>query len=234
MPATTAPVPDFTPPTDFMPHPTADGSRTLYSETIGEHYHSFFGAVAESEHVYIDKGFRSCVKPHLDILEVGLGTGLNALLTLAEAQQKGSIVNYMALEPFPLELDIVRALQHPESIGRPELIEPLEAMMSAHTDHVLSLTPGFTFQKSAMRIQEMDAVKAFDLVYFDAFAPKVQPEMWTVEVFNVLHRAMKPGALLVTYCAKGDVRRAMRDAGLVPELVQGPPGKYKMLKARRT
>ena len=234
MPATTAPVPDFTPPTDFMPHPTADGSRTLYSETIGEHYHSFFGAVAESEHVYIDKGFRSCVKPHLDILEVGLGTGLNALLTLAEAQQKGSIVNYTALEPFPLELDIVRALQHPEAIGRPDLIEPLEAMMSAHMEQVLSLTPGFTFQKSAKRIQEMDAVKAFDLVYFDAFAPKVQPEMWTVEVFNVLHRAMKPGALLVTYCAKGDVRRAMRDAGLVPELVQGPPGKYKMLKARRT
>ena len=217
-----------------MPHPTADGSRTLYSETIGEHYHSFFGAVAESEHVYIDKGFRSCVKPHLDILEVGLGTGLNALLTLAEAQQEGSIVNYTALEPFPLELDIVRALQHPEAIGRPDLIEPLEAMMAVCAEQVLSLTPGFTFQKSAKRIQEMDAVKAFDLVYFDAFAPKVQPEIWTVEVFKVLHRAMKPGALLVTYCAKGDVRRAMRDAGLVPELVQGPPGKYKMLKARRT
>ena len=106
--------------------------------------------------------------------------------------------------------------------------------MAVCAEQVLSLTPGFTFQKSAKRIQEMDAVKAFDLVYFDAFAPKVQPEIWTVEVFKVLHRAMKPGALLVTYCAKGDVRRAMRDAGLVPELVQGPPGKYKMLKARRT
>ena len=225
------PVEGFLPPSDFMPRPTADGSHTLHSETLGEHYHSLFGAVAESNHVYVEQGFRAVERESLDLLEVGLGTGLNALLTLA--QQKGRSVNYLALEPFPLDLEIIRALQHPKSIGRPDLLDAFEAMMSAPADQALSLAPGFTFQKSARRVQELDADKVFDLVYFDAFAPKVQLEMWTVDVFKTLHRAMRPGALLVTYCAKGDVRRAMRDAGLVPELVQGPPGKYKMLKALR-
>lgn len=233
MPAIVLPGPAFLPPSDFLPRPTADGSLTLHSEALGEHYHSMFGAVAESEHVYIRQGFGSCVKQHLDLLEVGLGTGLNALLTLVEAQRSGRQVNYLALEPFPLPPDVVGALDHPGSIGRPDLAGTFHRLMSAAPDETLSPFPGSTFRRSLARVQDLEMKAAFDLVYFDAFAPKVQPEMWTADVFRMLYAAMRPGALLVTYCAKGDVRRAMRDAGLMPELVQGPPGKYKMLKAFR-
>ena len=206
---------------------------TLHSEALGEHYHSLFGAVAESEHVYIGQGFRTCGQQQVDMLEVGLGTGLNALLTLVEAQREGTRVNYLALEPFPLAPDQVRALNHPDAIGRPDLAEAFVHMMSAKPEETVHPVAGVSFRRSALRVQELEAKAAFDLVYFDAFAPKIQPEMWSTDVFRRLHDAMRPGACLVTYCAKGDVRRAMRDAGLVPQLVKGPPGKYKMLKAQR-
>lgn len=228
--ATSAP---FVPPTDLVPRETADGSRTLHSDALGEHYHSLFGAVAESRHVYLAQGFDAVDGPHVDLLEVGLGTGLNALLTMLRAEQSGRTVRYSALEPFPLLPAVIAALDHPAAIGVPRIAPLFDAMMRATPETDLQLTPTFGFRSTAMPVQAMEVGAAFDLVYFDAFAPNVQPEMWTVDVFRAIHRAMRPGALLVTYCAKGDVKRAMREAGLVPKLVTGPPGKYKMIQARR-
>lgn len=224
---------EFSPPTDLVTIRTADGSFTLDSPALGEHYHSLHGAVAESRHVYIQQGLRSTGKQKLDILEVGFGTGLNALLTWVECEQAGLQVNYLALEPYPLPSSLRMASGHPAAINEPAKEQGFEAMMNLPDREWLELSDGFRFRKDSQRVQELEAELAFDLVYFDAFAPVIQPSMWSLDVFQRIHRAMRPGAILVTYCAKGDVRRTMMQAGLKPERVQGPPGKYKILHVLR-
>lgn len=221
----------FTPPTDLLPTPTADGSYTLASAALGEHYHSLFGALTESRHVYLDQGLVHLGSQQVDILEVGLGTGLNALLTWAEAADRGMEVNYSALEPFPLSARTLDAVGHITATGLSRMGAGYNTMMNARAGEALELSPAFRFRCLQQGVQELDQVLSFDLVYFDAFAPAVQPEMWTVEVFRRVHRAMRPGAVLVTYCAKGAVRRAMLEAGLRPERIPGPPGKHTMMRA---
>lgn len=223
----------FVPPADLAPVRTGDGSCTLDSPALGEHYHSLFGAVAESRHVYIEQGFRMLGQPEADILEVGLGTGLNALLTWEESDRAGVRVNYLALEPFPLPAHLWSAMGHAAAMGAPEREDGFIRMMQARDNEVLELPKAFRFRPVMLKVQELEAVEAFDLVYLDAFAPAVQPEMWSVDVFRKLYRAMRPEALLVTYCAKGGVRRAMLAAGLRAERAPGPPGKHHMLIARR-
>jgi len=223
----------FVPPTDLVPVRTADGSYTLDSANLGEHYHSLFGALMESRHVYIEQGLLATGKHELDILEVGLGSGLNALLTWSESERLGLSVNYLALEPFPLSVELHERLHHTTAIGAPERQEGYTAMMNMCNGGSVELSGQFHFRMERREVQHLDANEAFDLVYFDAFAPAVQPDMWTVGVFRRLHRAMRRGGLLVTYSAKGDVRRAMIEAGLHAERVPGPPGKYRMLKAIR-
>lgn len=224
---------EFSPPTDLVAIQTADGSFTLDSPALGEHYHSLHGAVGESRHVYIQQGLRSTGKRKLDVLEVGLGTGLNALLTWVECGEACLEVDYCALEPYPVPLDLRLASGHIEAINELGKKDGFEAMMHLPDGEWLQLSDGFRFRTESQKVQELEAEEAFDLVYFDAFAPAIQPEMWTLDVFQRIYRAMRPGAFLVTYCAKGDVRRAMMQAGLKAERVQGPPGKYKMLRALR-
>lgn len=224
---------EFSPPADLIPVRTEDGSFTLDSPALGEHYHSLFGAVTESRHVYIEQGLRSTEKSKLDILEVGLGTGLNALLTWMECGPTGPQVDYLALEPYPLPQRLRMAADHISSINAPGKEKGFKAMMSSPDSEWLELQDGFRFRWERQEVQQLEMKEAFDLVYFDAFAPAIQPAMWTLDVFRRIHRAMRPGAILVTYCAKGDVRRAMIQAGLMAERVQGPPGKHRMLKALR-
>lgn len=223
----------FIQPADLIPVRTGDGSFTLDSRSLGEHYHSLFGALAESRHVYIQEGLRKVGKANMDILEVGLGTGLNALLTWEEADQKGTKVNYLALEPFPLPAALWSAMGHASAMEVPGKEEGHRRMMNAKRGEEVILSARFRFRSLPQKIQDMEAEDAFDLVYFDAFAPAIQPEMWTVEVFRKINRAMRPDALLVTYCAKGDVRRAMLEAGFSVQRRPGPAGKREILAATR-
>ena len=223
----------FTPPTDLLATRTADGSFTLASASLSEHYHSLYGALAESRHVYLESGLLHLGKQKVDVLEVGLGTGLNALLTWSEAINKRLEVNYLALEPFPLSPGSIAAGGHVTATGLSSMGTGYNAMMNARTGERIEPSKGFRFQCVQQGVQQLEAVQAFDLVYFDAFAPAVQPDMWTVGVFHRIYEAMRPGAMLVTYCAKGDVRRAMLEAGLLAQRIPGPPGKYKMIRATR-
>lgn len=166
----------------------------------------------------------------MDLLEVGLGTGLNALLTLIETERTGQMVRYSALEPWPVSAETLAELDHPAALGRPDLRQQFEHMMNANK---IQLTDGFAFQRSALPVQELTTEAAYDLVYFDAFAPTVQPEMWTLDVFQRIHRSMRPEATLVTYCAKGVVRRTFLEAGFSVERLKGAPGKLEMLRATR-
>jgi len=220
----------FIPPTDLVPLRTGDGSFTLESRTLGEHYHSMHGAAAESNHVYIDMGLRARGLRTLDLLEVGLGTGLNALLTLIDSQQTGRVVRYHALEPWPVAAETVAALDHPAALGRSDLRSVFERMMDSDE---MQVTDEFAFRRTPLSVEELNSSDAFDLVYFDAFAPTVQPGMWTLEVFQRIYQAMRPEAILVTYCAKGVVRRTMQEAGFSVERLKGAPGKLEMLRATR-
>ncbi|MBK7945091.1 MAG: tRNA (5-methylaminomethyl-2-thiouridine)(34)-methyltransferase MnmD [Flavobacteriales bacterium] len=208
---------------------TADGSRTL--SWGAEHYHSIHGAVQESTHVFIKAGLEHLGKPHVDVLEVGLGTGLNLLLTWIRCLEGKLTVAYHAFEPFPLEADQLNALAHCEDLAWPGLHEPFLDVMTSAADTWHEGMGGLRFKRSPTDVRRLDADQEFDVVYFDAFAPNHQPELWTVEVFERMHRALRPGGLLVTYCAKGDVRRAMISAGFAVERLPGPPGKREMLRA---
>lgn len=221
------------PPGPAKPVPTADGSYTLMFANGREHYHSLHGAVAESRHIFIQHGLLATRRKQVNVLEVGLGTGLNTLMTWEACCRHGLNVDYLALEPHPLPLQVVEGLAHPKALEQPELDQGFKVMMGAAPDQQVVLTGGFSFRWLKQGVHQLERSEAFDLVYFDAFAPDIQPDLWTEEVFRKVHRAMLPGAILVTYCVKGDVRRAMQAVGLVVERLPGPPGKNQMLRAMR-
>ncbi|MET4076622.1 tRNA (5-methylaminomethyl-2-thiouridine)(34)-methyltransferase MnmD [Hymenobacter sp. UYCo722] len=217
---------------------TADGSATLFVPALDEHYHSQHGARQESVHVYIRHGLLPLLPAAaetdqpLRILEIGLGTGLNALLTLEAAQAAGATVEYDGLETFPLPPAVVATLQ-PEWTERGTPIKELfAALHAAPWDMPVALLPGFGLCKRHQFLQAaLLPAGCYHLIYFDAFAPEKQPELWTAAVFAQLYAAAAPGAVLVSYCAQGQFRRNLRAAGWLTERLPGPPGKREMTRA---
>jgi tRNA U34 5-methylaminomethyl-2-thiouridine-forming methyltransferase MnmC len=213
---------------------TADGSCSLFVPELNEHYHSAFGAVTESRHVFIEAGFRpACEKPGpVNILEVGFGTGLNALLTIAEAERLLKEVNYTAIEPFPVDITIIDKLNYTEAPDLKKYAAAFSILHLASSIQHQKISHHFIFEKINSKIEEYNPPPAtFGLVYFDAFAPDKQPEMWTGEIFRKIHESMIPGAILVTYCVKGEVVRRLKALGFSIEKLPGPPGKRHMLRA---
>ena len=215
---------------------TADGSHTLFSPGVGEHYHSTHGAIQESLHIFIGAGFHVLRDKagELNILEIGFGTGLNCLLSLAESETYGRSVRYTAIEPYPVGWSIAQSLNYCQHV-------PVRGYESAFSgmhrfdEGEVRLTPGFmlTRIKRSFDDSELEA-GLFHLVYFDAFSPEAQPELWKPGVFFRVRELMQPQGVLVTYCAKGAVRRALQQAGFVTERLQGPPGKREIIRATAT
>ncbi|MEM6262256.1 MAG: tRNA (5-methylaminomethyl-2-thiouridine)(34)-methyltransferase MnmD [Bacteroidota bacterium] len=211
---------------------TGDGSYSLYSQTYGEPYHSRHGAISESRHVFIRMGLEAFLvnsPEQVRILEMGLGTGLNAWLTALYPLEIP--VTYTALEAYPLGASQWQALNYAELAEDPNQV--FENIHQAAWYTRVPLTDQFTLEKVHATLEDFQSPQAFDVVYFDAFAPNSQPELWTEAVFEKMYGLMAPGGLLVTYCAKGAVRRAMQAAGFEVERLPGPPGKREMLRARR-
>jgi tRNA U34 5-methylaminomethyl-2-thiouridine-forming methyltransferase MnmC len=222
---------------------TADGSPTLYVPALNEHYHSHHGAVQESRHVFIEAGLQplllqgigSISQPDrpLRLLEVGLGTGLNALLTLAAARRSAVAVAYDGYETVPLPAEAVAALA-PQWEDIPALRDAFAQLHAAPWNEPLALTTIFNLTKQLAEVQKAQLPAGYyDLLYFDAFAPEKQPELWTEDVFKKLYDAAAPGAVLVSYCAQGQFRRNLRAAGWLTEKLPGPPGKREMTRARK-
>jgi tRNA U34 5-methylaminomethyl-2-thiouridine-forming methyltransferase MnmC len=211
---------------------TGDGSHTLYVRELEECYHSVNGAVQESVHVFIGAGLRQKPAGKLRLLEVGFGTGLNTFLTLLEARKAPYRVEYYAVELFPLPPSIVGKLNYPTLAGAGE--EGLfEALHTAPWNEPVALSDCFTLHKIEGDCRRCELPPSIDLIYFDAFAPSKQPEVWTAELFNKLYAHTAGEGILVTYCAKGSVRRMMQQAGYTVERLPGPPGKREMLRATR-
>ncbi len=214
---------------------TEDGSHTLFLPELNEHYHSVHGALPESLHVFIREGLDLLLqtkKAELNILEVGLGTGLNALLTLMRSTEAGCGISYLALEPYPLTSGEAEALNFHEMMGERMPVKAFNRMHDLPFSRKEKIFPGFVFEKWSHKVHDAPLPsEAFDLVYFDAFGPQVQPELWTETVFSKVFAAMKKGGLLTTYSAKGSVKRALKSGGFRLEHPAGPKGKREMTRA---
>jgi tRNA U34 5-methylaminomethyl-2-thiouridine-forming methyltransferase MnmC len=214
--------------------PTADGYFTLYAPEIDEHYHSINGAVQESEHVYINAGLKQ-LTGELSILEIGFGTGLNAYLTLLHALKMRQKIAYTAIELYPLTADIINSLNYTSGKLHEEAA-CFTGLHEAEWNRQVAISPFFSLEKrltDLTRPDGLDMNERFDLIYFDAFAPDKQPEMWTQAVFDRLYGLTKSNGVLVTYCAKGIIRRTLQQAGYWVERLQGPRGKREMLRATK-
>ncbi len=216
-------------------HKTADGSNTLFVPGLNEFYHSVEGAYRESVHVFINLGLQKVAySKNINILEVGFGTGLNGLLSFIEAEKQSLRVFYDALEPFPLEWDLVSKLNYSSITAYPDTEKILEAFHQADLCKWINLNELFKLRKIISKIEDvLLPAKNYDLVYYDAFGPKAQPEMWKPEVFKKIFQSMKPGGVFVTYCAKGQVRRDLEITGFTVERLPGPPGKREVLRGMR-
>lgn len=209
---------------------TADGSHTLYVPSLGEHYHSHFGALTESEHIFINAGLASLKSEKVSILEVGFGSGLNALLTALYAGKNKINITYVALEKYPLDASLLSQLNYGKLTGEegPVLFEAIHA---APWNEPVKLTPWFTIQKKLSDLTVINIEGLYDLVFFDAFGPDKQPEMWTREVMQKISAITHPGSVFVTYSAKGELKRVLRELGFYVTLLPGPPGKRVMTRA---
>jgi tRNA U34 5-methylaminomethyl-2-thiouridine-forming methyltransferase MnmC len=211
---------------------TEDGSHTIYLEELNEHYHSVHGALQESRHVFINAGLKACSSQQLNILEIGFGTGLNALLTFFESEAGKFQIHYTACEPFPLAEQLWKQLNYANLFSEENAGLFLKKMHTTDFDHEVQISRNFRFLKIAEKIENVKLpADHFHLVYFDAFAPAVQPELWTYQVFKKLFDATAIDGVLVTYSAMGEVRRSMIKAGFEVERLPGPPGKREMLRA---
>ncbi len=211
---------------------TGDGSSSLYDPATGDNFHSFHGAETESQYVFIEKGLAlfndATIKPN--ILEVGLGTGLNCLLTyqyLIDYDMKG--VLYTALEPIPVEREIIKELKF-RALENPELKEFFDEMHGAEWNQVKE-TARMDLKKIRQSLQECDLESGFNLVYYDAFGPTYQPEMWGKDIINKVCSLLAEDGILVSYCAQGQFRRNLQESGMRVERLPGPPGKREMIRA---
>lgn len=212
---------------------TADGSLTLQIPEWNEQYHSKHGALQEALHVFIKEGFLYKTQQgykRIAILEFGFGTGLNTLLTKIFAEKEQISIDYTAIEAYPVVFDIIEKLNFSEQLKIPSE-EYLELhKLSWNTKHKVS--EYFSFTKKKMRFEEIDE-KEFELIYFDAFGIRVQPELWTANIFKKAYAALTPNGSLVTYAANGKAKRALMEVGFQVEKIPGPPGKREMMRATK-
>lgn len=215
---------------------TADGSHTLLRPDLNETYHSTQGALEEALHVYVRAGLHvaQIARRDLRILEIGFGTGLNALLTLLDRRLSPDTTAYVSVEPNPLPLELVARLNYPNVIPNLDALNLFAALHDAPWNSVATVLNRFRLRKIRGRVQHADLGGPFDLVYFDAFAPDKQPEMWTTDVFTKIHGVMNDDGVLVTYCAKGEVKRTLKSVGFEVETLPGFGGKREMTRAWKT
>jgi tRNA U34 5-methylaminomethyl-2-thiouridine-forming methyltransferase MnmC len=211
---------------------TKDGSHTIYLPELKESFHSKNGAISESRHVFIDAGLNARRLNSMNVFEMGFGTGLNALLTWIECKKKGRKVNYHTVEINPLKDEIFRKLNYEEILDlSQEERQVFRLMHNAPWGKDTLMDDHFSLCKFQVSLLDFDFTEKYDLIYFDAFSPEKQPDIWTYEIFKKLFAATNPGAVLTTYCAKGKVKRILKDVGFEIEMLPGPPGKREMIRA---
>lgn len=218
---------------------TGDGSKTIQISEWDEQYHSKHGAIQEARHVFLGMGLQHYVSKMpttqpIAILEMGFGTGLNALLTLFEAQALNTEIDYTGIEAYPVSEEEVAAMDYSSQLSQTNALHYYNQMHTLSWGEQHPITTDFRLAKRQERFEDITDIGLYDLVYFDAFGARVQPELWDEAIFEKMYIALRENGVLVTYAAKGSVRRAMQAVGFVVERLPGPPGKREMLRATKT
>lgn len=212
---------------------TLDGSVTIHLPEMKESYHSRFGAIREAYHVFIQNGLSLLKEQPVSVLEIGFGTGLNAFITYLETVKSGLQVYYTGVEAYPVCADEVKQLNYIEQLQAEAHKAAFNAMHEAEWGRETSISDKFTLLKRKQFFNEINDAGMYDIIYFDAFGFHAQPELWTAEIFNIMHKALKPNGILVTYACRTSIKKAMQEAGFATEKLPGPPGKREMLRAHK-
>jgi tRNA U34 5-methylaminomethyl-2-thiouridine-forming methyltransferase MnmC len=212
---------------------TLDGSTTIHIKEWNECYHSKHGAIQEAKHVFIKNGLALFPNQRVSILEIGFGTGLNAFITYLEAKELGQYIDYVGVEAYPITEQEIQGMNYLEELHALDSKAIFDKMHAVNWEEKNDLSETFSLTKRKQFFEEIDDVEKFDLIYFDAFGFRVQPELWSTAVFERMYKALKPNSVLVTYAARGVVKRSMIEVGFTVEKLAGPPGKREMFRARK-
>ena len=212
---------------------TRDGSTTINIKEWDECYHSRFGAIQEAQHVFIKNGLALFENNAVSILEIGFGTGLNAFITFLESLKRNQTIHYVGVEGYPVSSEEAQLMNYVSELNAEPERMVFELMHQSNWDEEIRLRNDFLFTKRNQFFDDIDDVEEFDLIYFDAFGYRVQPELWSTEIFRKMFIALKPNGILVTYAARGVVKRSMIEVGFTVEKLEGAPGKREMFRAKK-
>lgn len=210
---------------------TLDGSTTIHLKEWDECYHSKHGAIQEAKHVFIKNGLSLFENNPVSILEIGFGTGLNAFITFLESIEKNQKIDYVGVEAYPVNAEEVLAMNYVEELNALKFHNIFEKMHKTEWNNKVEICDQFSLTKRKQFFDEINDYETFDLIYFDAFGYRVQPELWSTEIFQKMYNSLKPNGVLVTYAARGVVKRSMIEVGFTVEKLAGPPGKREMFRA---
>lgn len=210
---------------------TSDGSTTIHLPDLDEQYHSKNGSINETYHVFINSGLKAVSSSKVSILEIGFGTGLNCFITYLESKRK---IDYVGVEAYPVTPEEVEKMNFISVLNAEKESDAFKKIHTVSWDKKHQITDDFSLTKRKQFFQDIEDENVFNLIYFDAFGARVQPELWTEEIFKKMFTALKEEGVLVTYSAKGSVRRALQTVGFKVERLDGPPGKREMLRATKT
>ena len=213
---------------------TRDGSTTIHIADWDECYHSKFGAIQEAKHVFIKNGLSLFENETISILEIGFGTALNAFITFLEARNRNLSIDYVGVEAYPISAEEVVAMNYVEELNADSERNIFEKMHECNWEEGIVLSDDFLLTKRKQFFAEIDDSDKYDLIYFDAFGYNVQPELWSTAIFQKMFDALKPNGVLVTYAARGVVKRSMIEVGFTVEKLEGPPGKREMFRALKS
>jgi tRNA U34 5-methylaminomethyl-2-thiouridine-forming methyltransferase MnmC len=214
---------------------TEDGSHSIFSEQFGVAYHSTHGAIQETQHIFIEAALRYFTQKNkvdkIKILDIGFGTGLNVFMTFLEAQNQGFEIDLTTVEAYPLSISTAEKLNYAQLLNVPQFDPVLKQLHALSWGEKHALSDAFSFQKLLLDFKEIDFKDAFDIIYYDAFSPESQPELWESETLQRMFDALKNGGILTTYCAKGSFKRALKSVGFQVENIAGPRGKREITRA---
>lgn len=209
---------------------TSDGSTSIHLPEWEESYHSKHGAIQEAQHVFIKNGLSLCKGQSVSVLEIGFGTGLNAFITFLESQKINQNIDYVGVEGFPISTDEVVQMNYVNQLNASQFEAEFKTMHISDWEENVTISETFRLTKRKQLFNEINDKNQFDIIYFDAFGYRVQPELWSVEIFTKMFEALKEGGILVTYACRGPIKNAMKEAGFKIEKLAGPPGKREMLR----
>lgn len=212
---------------------TKDGSTTIHIKDWDECYHSKHGAIQEAQHVFIKNGLALYQNQSVSILEIGFGTGLNAFITYLESKKLDLEINYVGVEAYPVSISELSAMNYVSELNANDKNAIFNLFHESNWEEKVVIDPFFTITKRQQFFEEITDCEQYDLIYFDAFGYRVQPDLWSTSIFKKMHTALRPGGKLVTYAARGVVKRSMIEVGFTVEKLPGPPGKREMFRATK-